>query len=158
MSYTYNPNKRTRVSSNSINYVRQLLVQQARSLSIINPPVANNSESEYDYSEYMDFNDEPETTGDFLENEEPFDSECLLADSFSSSEVDNELLEDLEQADDDIEYKLNIPKFAFTNIEKYSVMFEEVCDTYNISREGSRAMRHLINMMLADESLGKYIN
>ena len=69
MSYTYNPNKRTRVSSNSINYVRQLLVQQARSLSIINPPVANNSESEYDYSEYMDFNDEPETTGDFLENE-----------------------------------------------------------------------------------------
>ncbi|KAG2228530.1 hypothetical protein INT48_003025, partial [Thamnidium elegans] len=69
MSYPYNPNKRTRVSSNSINYVRQLLVQQARSLSIIDPPVANNSESEYDYSEYMDFNDEPEATDDFAENE-----------------------------------------------------------------------------------------
>ena len=57
---------------------------------------------------------------------------------------------------DEIHYKVNIPKFVFTNIERYSVMFEEVCDTYNISREGSRAMRHLINTMLADDTLGTY--
>lgn len=89
---------------------------------------------------------------------EPFDSECLLADSPSSSNFDNdELLEDVSQTSDDIEYKLNIPKVPFTNIERYSIMFQDVCDSYNISREGSRAMRHLINLIIADKNLGKNI-
>jgi hypothetical protein len=57
--------------------------------------------------------------------------------------------------DETIEYDINIPKFAFSNIEKYSIMFEEVCDSYNFSREGSRAIRFLINNMLADPELGR---
>ena len=60
-----------------------------------------------------------------------------------------------EQDQDTIEYKFAIPEHPFTVMEKYSLMFEEVCDTNNISREGSRTMKHLINEMLADERLGK---
>lgn len=69
MSYPYNPNKRTRVSSDSINYVRQLLDQQVRSLSIVDAPVASSTENECDYSEFMNFNDESEDTNDVLESE-----------------------------------------------------------------------------------------
>ncbi|KAI9243430.1 hypothetical protein EDC94DRAFT_669558 [Helicostylum pulchrum] len=145
-SYT-NPNKRTRVSGHNIDYVRQLLFQQSISFSAPSP-VANtesvNSMDDYDCGDYLDFNDE----SDFLENEEPFNSEHILVDSTTAPEMNDN---DIDQ--DEIHYKVNIPKFVFTNIERYSVMFEEVCDTYNISREGSRALRHLINMMLADETL-----
>jgi hypothetical protein len=72
-----------------------------------------------------------------------------------STEDDAALPPDAEQTEDTIEYKVNIPQHPFNILEKYSIMFEEVCDTYNISREGSRAIRHLVNLMLSDENLGK---
>jgi hypothetical protein len=56
-----------------------------------------------------------------------------------------------------IEYSVRIPSDPFSAIEKYSILFEEVCDTFNFSREGCRAIRHLINSILADESLGTFV-
>ncbi|KAI9243536.1 hypothetical protein EDC94DRAFT_700008 [Helicostylum pulchrum] len=143
-----NPMKRTRVSSHNANFVRQLLLEQTRPPTISSAsPLANDTETtegvdNYDYcADYINYSDE-----------ESLDSEGIFVDSSTASEMnDDELHTDIDQ--EEIRYKVKIPKFAFTNIERYSVMFEEVCDTYNISREGSRAMRHLINTMLADETL-----
>lgn len=64
------------------------------------------------------------------------------------------MVDSAEETDETIEYNVNIPKTPFTSLETYSLMFEEVCNAYNLPREGSRAMRHLINKMLADTDLG----
>ncbi|CEP16627.1 hypothetical protein [Parasitella parasitica] len=68
--------------------------------------------------------------------------------------MDDEL-EVVDQTDDNIEYKVNIPEHAFTPIERYSLMFEEACNTFNITREGARAIRHLINEILADKNIDR---
>lgn len=89
----------------------------------------------------------------FIPLQDDLDLETLLDES--SSDINIELVESVEQTDETIEYKVNIPKHPFNTLQKYSILFEEVCDTYNISREGSRAIRFLINNMLADPELGK---
>ncbi|CEP14480.1 hypothetical protein [Parasitella parasitica] len=73
------------------------------------------------------------------------------SDATTAADVDN----NVDETNENIEYSFNIPKFPFSNMEKYSIIFEEVCDTYNFSREGSRALRFLIYTMLADPELDK---
>jgi hypothetical protein len=88
-------------------------------------------------------------------NIKAFASEQLFIDSTSDDTVLND---NIEQTNETIEYKVNIPEFPFKAMEKYSIMFEELSDTYNISREASRGIRFLINQMLSDETLGKQLN
>jgi hypothetical protein len=73
-------------------------------------------------------------------------------DSFDEAEMSDVRAD---QTDDEtIEYKIQIPEYPFTPIETYSLMLEDVCNTFNIPREGARTLRHLINKMLSDKKLG----
>ena len=90
--------------------------------------------------------------------EESYNPEQLFVEESDSEDKGDAIsIVNVEQDENTIEYKVHIPKFPFTLLEKYSIMFQEVCNTYNISREGSRAVRHLINTMLEDKDLGNYI-
>jgi hypothetical protein len=71
---------------------------------------------------------------------------------------DTLLNENIEQINETIEYKVNIPEFSLKAIEKYNIMFEELCDTYNIRREASRGIRFLINQLLSGKTRGNQLN
>ena len=88
--------------------------------------------------------------------EAPFDPEYFFVEDQDSQENNPIVVnKHIKEAEETIEYKVNIPENPYTTMQKYTIWFEEVCDSSNISREGSRAMRHFINTMLADERLGK---
>ena len=60
------------------------------------------------------------------------------------------------QTEDFIDINIHIQDNVFTPIEKFSVMFQQLFHSQNLSRESRRAIIHIVNEMLASKNLGMY--